>query len=332
MSTLLNEVYKRGNTIDLSSLRESVHHSLVRAIQTKLCGLGILDPMILGDRKTVFKPQRPDDGIAGPETMNSLVAFQRCQGVLEKDIAKQLTPDFFRLLADMEPDTLYPISLYRKEEDSVQAVFAKRILRYMRKRGYFIASSPDMFNIVYVEGVDADGRPNLDLFDQWNDRRCVIRILPGGEPEMVVNDLATTEPGKYHTQNPSVAQGVARIAFGQYKAWRYGFHKSIYPALVQTGKVRLHRDMNKNFVRDASDFIDVGSNFGINQHSTRFNLFPTTVNEFSAGCLVGHRYNYHLSFLHIVKQDYRYVNNTNYRFITTVINGDKLLAEEPISD
>ena len=330
MSALLYEVYKQGSAIDLNSLRNPVNQNLVREIQSKLCKLGILDPIIKGGRKTPFKPVRPDDGIIGSETMNSLLAFQRCQGIPEKELEKQLIPDFFRLLADVKNDSLYPIRLHPEKEDNHQVIFAKRILRYMEKKKYFIASSPDMFNIVYVEGVNADGRPNQDVFDRWNDRRCVIRILPGGTPEMLVNDLATTEPGKYHTQNPSVSQGVARIAFGQYKAWRYGFHKSIYPALVQRGKVRLHRDMNKNFIRDPSDFIDVGKTFGINQHSTRFNYFPNTVDEFSAGCLVGHRYNYHLSFLHIVKHDYRYVNNPQYMFITTVINGDKLLAEEPM--
>ena len=328
MSTLLHQVYQSGQQIRIDRLRDSVHEGLVRALQQKLCELGLLDPQISGDRATPFRPIRPDDGKAGPETQTGIQAFRWRTRQPQEEAT--LGPSFFKRLAESEPDVLFPMQLLPTPRDTQQAVFAKRILRYMKKKSYWIARSPYCFNIVYVEGADADGRPNIDQFNEWNDRRCVIRILPNGQPEMLVNDMATTEPGKFYTLNPFQPEGVARIAFGQYKAWRFGYHKGVQPALVQRDNVRLHRDGNRDTFRDSTDYIDVGYGFGINQHSTRFDFVPEYVNRFSAGCLVGRRYNYHLSFLHIIRHDFRFVHNPNYLFITTIINGDELMQEEPV--
>ncbi|MCY7330899.1 MAG: hypothetical protein LH618_20265, partial [Saprospiraceae bacterium] len=63
----------------------------------------------------------------------------------------------------------------------------------------------------------------------------------------------------------------------------------------------------------------------INQHTTSHHKVPDFVNSFSAGCLVGRRYQWHLSFLDIVRQDVRYQANKGYLFISTIIAGDDLL-------
>jgi hypothetical protein len=187
-----------------------------------------------------------------------------------------------------------------------------------------------MRNIVYVEGMNPDGSLNADKANQWNDRRIVFRIASNGRPEMLVNDQATTEPGSHYTWHPLNPNGAARIAFGQYKAWAVGLHKGTQPALVQREKLRLHRDLNKDGFRSSSDPIDIGKTFGINQHSTRPGTPPEFVDSYSAGCLVGRRWAWHMSFLNIVKQDERYRQNRGYLFISTVIPGDDLVREEPI--
>jgi len=326
MSEQLKQMYQSGKTLLIEDLKLPVNEPLLRDIQTRLCELGILDPKISGDKNTPFGPSSFADGRFGPNTHNSILAFHDYLQVPKPE--DQLTTQFFGRLLESTPDTFFPIQFNPKPGDNEQALLAKRILRYMQKKGYWIARAPDLLNIVYVEGADATGRPNNDRLNEWNDRRCVIRIRPGGVPEMLVNDQATTEPGRFYTLNPLNPAGAARLAFGQYKAWLLGVHKEEQPALVQRDNVRLYRDTNKDGSRNSTDRIDIGQSFGINQHSTKPNVVPTAVDRYSAGCLVGLRYYYHLSFLDMLRQDRRYRGNPLYLFMTTLLNGDDLARFE----
>lgn len=321
MIELLKQTFERGQAVSMENLEQSNNSPLVKAIQTRLCEFGILDPVIGGDKINPFGPIAYADGILGRNTSNAIAAFHRYLQLPQQ--VGRLEPMFFKLLADSTPGIFFPLQLNPLPGDSAQDLLAKRILRYMTNKNYWIARAADMFNIVYVEGIDGSGKPNKDQFNEWNDRRCVIRILPDGQPEMLVNDLATTEPGKLSKENQN-AKGAARIAFGQYKAWKAGLHKGTQLALRQASNLRVHRDLNNNHIRDRADLIDVNNNFAINQHTTKLNSAPNMVNDFSAGCLVGRRYPYHLSFLYILQQDWRYKTNPNYMFMTTVINGDEL--------
>lgn len=301
---------------------------LAEQIQARLCDLGILDPIINGDERRPFGPVRKADGKVGANTRNGIYGFHRYANLPYVD--NLLSAEFFQALAGASPDRFFPVQFNNRPDDDAQTRLARRILRYMLKKGHWIARAPDMFNIVYVEGLDGDGKPNPDRLNEWNDRRMVIRIAPGGKPEMRVNDQATTEPGKYYTERPLQRLGAARIAFGQYKAWVDGLHKGTQPALVQRGRIRLHRDLNRDGFRSASDPIDIGTGFGINQHATSPRYDPAFVDRYSAGCLVGRRYRWHMHFLHIVRQDTRYIMNKGYLFISTIINGDDLGRVEPV--
>ncbi|MCB0583564.1 MAG: peptidoglycan-binding protein [Phaeodactylibacter sp.] len=327
MASSLQELSESRQGLPASQLTQPPFVALVAELQARLCALGFLDPVIDGSKEAPFLPVRPADGRFGPETFHAIKAFHRYCRLHHKE--GQLAPAFFQALFGYGPDALFPVQFNPRPEDDGQTLLAKRVLRYMARKNYWITRAPDQLNIVYVEGAGPDGKPNADPTNKWNDRRMVIRILPGGQPEMLVNDQATTEPGRFYINNPMHASGAARIAFGQYKAWKMGLHRGTQPALVQRGKVRLHRDINKDGKRDAADPIDIGYGFGINQHSTRPGLVPGSVEKFSAGCLVGRRYDYHLSFLHIVRQDYRYQMNKDYMFISTVIDGDDLAKAEP---
>lgn len=323
MAAILQELWERGQHKALSDLGLPDHNPLVTEVQTRLCTLGLLDPVINGSAVEPFRPVSMADGRFGKDTRNAIAAFHRHTRLpFEEGI---LSPAFFKALNDYSILGLFPVDFDTRADDDQETRYAKAILRYMTNKGYWIARAPDMLNIVYVEGVDADGKPNADRLNEWNDRRLAIRILPGGKPEILINDQATTEPGLFYTMNPMRSSGVARIAFGQYKAWMDGHHKGTQPALVQRGNVRLHRDLDKNGIRNVADKIDIGSSFGINQHSTSPQLTPNLVNKYSAGCLVGRRYRWHLSFMHIIRQDYRYVMNKSYMFISTIIPGDELV-------
>lgn len=199
--------------------------------------------------------------------------------------------------------------------------FANRIIKYMRLQNYFVAEGKNKFNIVYVEGASADGTPNADSFNKWNDRRLVIEVV-NGQPTVIGNWLGTTEPGHYYTFNPMNKSGAARIAFGQYQVWQVGTHGNSEPheALVQTaGKVKVCRDLNKDGFR-TSDKVEEGW-YGINQH---WGYDMANVDRASAGCLVGQSRQGHREFMTLIKKDLRYQADRRYPFMSTIIPGDKL--------
>ena len=324
MSTALQQLVQIGQTISTDLLNRAA----ARELQERLCDLGLLDPEIGGNVTQAFGPIRKSDGIFGINSRAALYEFCQLARLPYED--KQLNIPLLIALLGAEPDHFLPIQFESSADDQPSVRLCKRILRYMRAKGYWIARSPNMRNIVYVEGMNPDGSLNKDHFNHWNDRRIVFRIAPGGQPEMLVNDQATTEPGHYYTWNPMDPRGAARIAFGQYKAWALGFHKNNHPALVQRGNVRLHRDLNKDGYRSKNDPVVVGKSFGINQHSTLPGTPPERVDTYSAGCLVGRRWDWHLSFLEIVIQDERYRLNRGYLFVSSIIAGDDLAKMEPV--
>jgi hypothetical protein len=323
----LFDILARIRQISIDELNFPENKGLAIDIQTKLCDLGILDPSFGGDVDTPFGPVSKGDGRVGLNTRNAIFEFCRlCKSMYTDGI---LTIEQLRLLNEAQAETLVPVDFDNKASDDADTRLAKRILRYMRRKGYWIARSPNAMNIVYVEGMNEDGTLNTDTFNEWNDRRMVIQINKNGQPNLVVNHSGTTEPGDFYTRRPLNPNGAARIAFGQYKAWVDGLHQGWQPALVQRADVRVHRDLNKNGKRNASDPMDVGSTFGINQHTTSRTKTPDLIGPYSAGCLVGRRWDSHESFLQRVFRDYRYQMNKGYLFITAVIPGDDLVRLEP---
>lgn len=328
MILTLRQIVDEKRTVTTDELNLQDNRAAATELQKKLVKLGLLDPLMRGSKTEPFGPSDDSDGIIGINSRSALYEFCRLAKI--KYVDRQLSPKLTGKLIDAEPETFLPISWENHGNDSAQTRLAKRVLRYMDSKKYWIARSPNMYNIVYVEGMNDNGALNNDAFDEWNDRRLVIRIQSDGVPEMVVNDQSTTEPGKSYTLNPLNPLGAARIAFGQYKAWTVGLHQNTQPALVQRGDVRVHRDIDKNGKRNASDPIDVGNWFGINQHTTRVDRIPSFVGPYSAGCLVGRRFKWHMQFLHTVKKDVRYKRNASYLFVTAVLAGDDLVKKQPV--
>jgi hypothetical protein len=204
---------------------------------------------------------------------------------------------------------------------------ASRIIKYMQAMKYQISQGPRQYNIVYIEGMDANGNVNSDSPNYFNDRRIVLQILDG-TPAIIGNWEATTEPGYHYTYNPMSEKGAARIKFGQYKAWQVGLHGNYdtHEALEQVAPITVHRDFNQDLMR-TGDKLDTGL-FAINQH-WGYDLPYNNIDMASAGCLVGRTRQGHREFMKLLKQDLRYQLNNDYTFYTTVMPGDDLVKRFP---
>lgn len=208
------------------------------------------------------------------------------------------------------------------------ATLAERIIAYCEDKGYQIDRNPGEKNIIYVEGMNPDGTLNEDELNVWNDLRMVIEFK-NDKPEIIGCWQATTEPGRYYVQNPMNANGAARIAFGQYRAWQLGTHGNADPheALVQTGgPVTVHRDTNRDGSR-AGDMVESGF-FGINQHWGGDSP-ESDIGRWSAGCQVGRTRQGHREFMKIIKSDPRFQKNDEYVFSSIIIPGDELVKAYP---
>lgn len=185
----------------------------------------------------------------------------------------------------------------------------QRIIGYMRSLNYLVTA----YNVVYIEGVDPvedDLRLNADILDFWNDTRNVIR----DDGEVLMSAIATTEPGRYYTNNPMNPGGAARIAFGQHvDAWAIGKHHD-QDALVQVEPVSFYRDLNKDGFRTGDRlYNDV---IGMNQHTT--SNAPLMIGRWSAGCLVGRYPSSHAKFMRLMR------DSKAKRFTATVLDGELL--------
>lgn len=276
---------------------------LATQIQILLIGLGLLEP--------------PADGKFGPISAAALQKFQTLMKINEVDVIGPITAT---KLIETKPEDL-PSPPLKLGND-----LASRIIKYMQLKKYEIFQGVREYNIVYVEGMNADGTLNNDPPNYFNDRRMVLQILDG-VPAIIGNWEATTEPGYRYTQRPMNPEGAARIKFGQYKAWQVGIHGTSdrHEALIQTGgEVSVHRDLNKDYQR-VGDKVDTGY-FAINQH-WGYDLPNNNVYYASAGCLVGRLRQGHREFMNLIKQDRRFQLNNRYIFYTTVIYGPDLIKE-----
>lgn len=297
--TTLQKIAANNIQFKLNDL--ALDRDLAGEIQNRLIALGCLDP--------------PADGDFG--TISRFVLTEFCK-LSRIDFDTTITPQIAKTLLNNSSDTFLPLKL--------SGDLASKIVRYMQFRNYWIAKLPGFLNIVYLEGADADGTPNADKFNEFNDRRIVFAV-ENGKPVILYNALGSTEPGRYYTERPLNSLGAARIAFGQYKAWRVGVHnagkRTAHEALIQADKITVHRDLNKDGMR-TGDRLDVGSGFFVNQHSG-FDAPVNNIGRSSAGCLVSRSSADHKEFMKLVKTDPRFKKASNgYKFITTVIAGDDL--------
>ena len=297
---LLEDLIVAGTRVEIRSL--TAGNPLTNQVQQRLVDLTLLDP--------------PVDGDFGPLSRLALQQFAKLRGFTTDDT---IDSPLAKALLESTADELLPVTPH--------ANLAGRIFRCMAKKRYSFPRLRSYFTIVYLEGVTPTGRPNDNKPNAFNDRRLVLAIKDN-VPVEVGNWQATTEPGKDYTEKPLDPKGAARIAFGQYKAWRIGMHPAGKPtaheALVQVGTVRVHRDLNKDYRRDG-DVTYEGSSFGLNQH-WGYDMPEDKIGVASAGCLVGRSRDEHREFMRVIKTDPRIKASSGYRFLTAILSGTEVAA------
>ena len=298
------------NTGDLEFGPEAIaaDKQLATNIQQVLIRLKFLDP--------------PADGLFGPISTAAMLEFQdvmspkiselsKEKGFLGKITAKALIETS---LGDVPQQ---PIDLSKNDT-------AAKIIKYMQAKRYQISTGAKSFNIVYVEGMSENLALNNDPPNEFNDVRMVIEIVKN-VPTIVGKWEGTTEPGTHFTLNPMNPNGAARIAFGQYKAWRVGTHfgsgSDPHEALEQVADISVFRDKNKDMIR-TGDKLFTGL-FEINQH-WGFDTPRNNIKLASAGCLIGRTRAGHREFMKIIKQDKRFMSSSSYIFLTTIIPGNEI--------
>ncbi len=297
--TSLAEI-RDGTSQGLDQNQVRTKPGLVRELQQRLADLGLLDP--------------PVDGDFGPVSQWAWREFCRLVGAGDSD---RLTADLARALLSQRRDDLLPL-------DVAGSSLAARIVRSMQQLGYWFCAHPDCANIVYLEGRNQDGAVNANKVDEYNDLRCVIAVRER-VPIMIGAWRATTQPGWHAILNPvpgirDPVKAAAHIALGQYKAWGVGLHKGAYEALVQRRKLRVHRDQDRNGLRDGDPVFE-RADYGINQHHGNNS---SKVGKYSAGCLVASSIAEHQEFMSLVKQDARFRESNHYAFMTAIISQDQL--------
>jgi hypothetical protein len=292
---------------------------VIQALNYQLSYLGVLDPEFIVDLKNVPGPlpvKNNQSKFNRKWTLDSMTALRQWMALNQTPIldSEVIKPEQLYPLFEAKPAVITPADNYP------DTMLAYNIAMRMEKEGFYINRGLGI-NTAYVEGVNLDGTLNKDRPDEWNDLCIWFTVNPKGILRFLGKALCTTEPGRFYTVNPLNNKGAARIAFGQYKAWVAGLHKNIQPALVQAGGIKVHRDTDRSMTRSAKDTIQIVYASGINQHTTGPRVQSALVGKYSAGCLVKHDYDVHISWLDQVKQDYRFVGNIRYMHVAAIMAG-----------
>lgn len=266
---------------------------LARGVQQALSRHGLLDP--------------PADGFTGPVSQWAMAAFCRACG-LPFDGA--LTPAIAAALLDDAP--AFPL---RPGPD-----LAGRVVAAMLRRGDWVSRHPDCITVVYVQGMDPDGRPNGARPDAFDDARLAIRVADG-RPVLAGAWEATARAGRPSVEQPLEPAGAAHLAPGQYKAWALGRtlvgSGDEHDALVQVAPVLVRRDRGRDFREDGDP--EQAGQFILDQHGGR-DAPRDTVGDKGSGCLVGRSMAGHAAFIALLRGDARWRVNAGYRFMTALLD------------
>ena len=133
----------------------------------------------------------------------------------------------------------------------------------------------------------------------------------------------TTESGFHYLKNPIRSIGTAIVVPNhQYiDSHSIGLHKGQYKALVQTGKLLVYRDNNKDTKLDYTEStIETSENDGINIHRSKENGTSLLVDKWSAACTVFANYREFSSFMPLCDIHSKFYGN---KFTYTLFQKDK---------
>lgn len=161
----LDEIESGGRAVPLALIgADSV---LTRQVQDRLAAHRLLDP--------------PADGSFGPVSLWAMAQFLR-----KAQTAGKTTLDAEAAGALLSDEPLFPL----RTPDSI----AGRIVRAMQAAGHWFCCHPDCINIVYIEGMDADGELNIDLPNEFNDLRLVLRVNRAGSTRSSTSSILAARP------------------------------------------------------------------------------------------------------------------------------------------
>jgi peptidoglycan hydrolase-like protein with peptidoglycan-binding domain len=272
--------------------------ALVSAVQARLAAAGLLDP--------------PADGLLGPVTQWALVAFCDAAGL---PFDGGLTREAAGALAE----GVQPLPLQPGDD------LAGRVAAALARRGDPLCRHPDCVTIVYVEGMDAAGHAIPRRADAFDDLRLLLRVSPGGRPELAGAWEATTAAGRPAVEGPAEPAGAPRLRPGHHRAWVVG-RTAIgteleQDALVQVAPLAVTRDADQDFSR-AGDPGDAGF-YVLDQHGGR-DAPRDAVGGVGAGCLVGRSQEGHHAFMARLREDPRFRACAAHRFGTSVLRAAEL--------
>jgi hypothetical protein len=272
---------------------------LITDVQARLAHHGLLDP--------------PADGFLGPISQWAMSAFSRAAG---QPFDGTLTPNLASAL--LRADPILPL----RPDDSLGG----RVVAAVTRQGHWLSRHPDCVNIVYVEGMDEQGRRVPRRPNAFDDLRLLLRIRPDGRAEIAGAWCATTASGRPAVEAPAEPEGAPRLALGQHRAWVVG-RTAIgtgmeQEALVQVQSLSVTRDTDRNFQREG-DQADTGI-FLLDQHGG-LDAPREDVGGIGAGCLVGRSQAGHRDFMAGLKEDPRWRANAAYRFTTTILRAESIV-------
>lgn len=184
-----------------------------------------------------------------------------------------------------------------------------RMRGILRQKGYKLYKRPFELNVV---GVRADSTtPN-----SFDDELHVFYKDDGGQWQYRVFEV-TTDPGTYWLRHPMHELGTLILAEGQYvDAYKVGYHRGQYEAVVQAKPVTIMRDYDRDAVLDFMNGTEYTGMFGVNIHKTWFQGDAATVDKNSAGCTVFRNDAAFDLFLFLAKEHAkRYGNQLTYTLI-----------------
>ncbi len=173
---------------------------------------------------------------------------------------------------------------------------------------------PDQ-NVVSVEGMDRDGTPNQNRDNAFDD----IKMVLDGDGKILFGPVtATTQPGRYFTENPMASGGAFIIALGPQTIWTPGdYHGLTVWRQAEDSFVMGYRDPNMTYKRNGP--VIRHENIGIHHHGS-YNQSRNDISNAAAGCQVIRMMDDQQAFMDLTMKCPRYkADKKGYRLTATVL-------------
>ena len=147
-----------------------------------------------------------------------------------------------------------------------------------------------------------EDQPNKfdDKFYIWNGEKFITMTSGTTNPGTPILESGFLKYNK-------VGAAVVKSDEWYYGVWKYGLHKGKMPALLQVGKIKVHRDGDKD--KKAEELgAPIEGYYGINFHTNTWNLdskeIKENIGEWSAGCQVANNVEKYSMIINMLKKQH----------------------------